>query len=324
MQRLGARVFGYALPASESRPSMHTDGVRPDEECLADIRDFSVLSDRIQRFSPDVIFHLAAQALVIPSYEDPIGTISTNVTGTANVLSAAHRNDVRVVVNVTSDKCYTNNEWDWPYRETDGLGGKDIYSASKACSEILSDAYRSSFYTSKGLKLITVRAGNVIGGGDWAPYRLIPDIVTALLNDQPIVLRNPQAVRPWQHVLDPLRAYVQIAELACAGQDVASSWNIGPNSSREITVAQVVDLMAEHLGKSLRVQVEQLPYGEASRLRLDTSRIRANLGWAPLFDVNQALALTAQWYSRHRAGDAARTLCDQQISAMFDLEGRQH
>ncbi len=312
LTKLGARVSGYAL-APEPGPSLFRDLALEEEidHGVADVRDVESIRRRIDAARPEVVFHLAAQPLVRASYRDPLGTISTNVQGTANVLDAVRAVDsVRVVVVVTTDKVYRNNEWVWPYRETDALGGHDPYSASKAASEIVVDCYRKSFLAAAGVAVSSARAGNVIGGGDWSEDRLIPDAIRAWTAGQPLVVRNPEATRPWQHVLDPLRGYLRIAEKTWSAPALAGAFNLGPASHEAATVRQVVDLAKPVFTEAITTWGDegQGPH-EARWLALDTAKARQTLGLAPVWPLEDAVRRTMEWYRGHTRSMPARDLC---------------
>ncbi len=252
---------------------------------------------------PEIVFHLAAQPLVRRSYDNPPETFSTNIGGTVNVLEAIrHTPSARAAVIVSSDKCYENREWLWSYREHDRLGGHDPYSASKACAELVAEAYRRSFFDLDGstIALATARAGNVIGGGDWAKDRLVPDAIRALVDHEPLKIRNPDAVRPWQHVLEPLAGYLALAErLHEDGKKWSGAWNFGPPDSSEVSVAMVADKIIARWGEGewRRVHSEKAPH-EAAYLTLDSSKSRALLGWRPLLDLDKTADMTADWYRK--------------------------
>jgi CDP-glucose 4,6-dehydratase len=317
--RRGAHVAGFALAPEPDRPSLFTElrlaGVV--DSTLGDVRDAETVRRTMVRAQPDVVFHLAAQAIVRVSYAAPRETWETNVVGTAAVLDAAReQSGVHAIVVVTSDKCYENRGLPRGYREDDPLGGRDPYSASKAGQEIVAASYRASYFAD-GPLLATVRAGNVIGGGDWSRDRLIPDVVRALGDDVPVVLRYPDAVRPWQHVLEPLHAYLTVAErLAEGDRSVASAYNVGPRDEDHRSVAEVVDRMYSAWGREpawTRESTAQVE--EAAVLRLDAAKAARELGVVPRFRLDEACRRTASWYRAWVAGTDARALCDADLDA---------
>jgi CDP-glucose 4,6-dehydratase len=298
--RLGAKVVGYSLdPAQRQLPEMAS--------ILGDIRDRDRLAEVFAEHAPEVVFHLAAQPLVRLSYQQPVETLSTNVLGTALVLEACRAARVRAIVNITSDKCYKNNNWSWGYREIDSLGGSDPYSASKGCAELVSSAWRDSFFNladygrTHHTLLATARSGNVVGGGDWAADRIIPDIARAAGQGREVVLRNPYATRPWQHVLDPLAGYLLLGQWLLEGRtEAAQGWNFGPAEFASVSVEQVTR-MAAAAWDAVRYRVERDSDSprEAGRLQLDCSKALNELGWRPVWDVSTAIAKTIAWYRGH-------------------------
>lgn len=307
LQSLGAEVHGYSLQPP-TQPSFYEVAQVADllaSNTLGDIRNRARLADAMKCVQPDIVFHLAAQPLVRYSYKEPVETYTVNVLGTVNLLEAVRANpSVRAVINVTTDKCYENREWCYPYRENDPLGGHDPYSASKACAEIVTRSYRASFFTtgsdaSQQAAIATVRAGNVIGGGDWAEFRLIPDCIRALMLDQPIFLRYPSAVRPWQHVLDPLAGYLMLTQQLWLQPSAiyADSWNFGPDPANEATVERVARQVVELWGYG-EIKVDKLNFHphEASLLRLDTTKAWTHLGWRSHWSLDRALRQTVEWY----------------------------
>lgn len=312
LRRLGATVMGYALPPSTDPNLWQALALDRDlPGVLADVRDLDRLSRELRNFQPDVVFHLAAQALVLPSYRDPVDTFATNLMGTVNVLEAArHCESARSVVIVTTDKCYRNEGTGIPFREDDPLGGADPYSASKACAEIAVEAYRHSFWTA-GRGLATVRAGNVIGGGDWSPHRLVPDLVRANQAGQPLALRCPEARRPWQHVLDPLRGYLMLgAELTTDPGSFSGAWNFGPAETEARQVQELVELA----GGAWQPDPNPTP-PEATLLSLDSTRSRERLGWRPRWSLETAAVRTMAWYRAFLQGDSADLLCAADLEA---------
>jgi CDP-glucose 4,6-dehydratase len=320
LHRLGARVRGFALEPP-SRPSLFDLSAAGDlvEDVRGDLRDAAAVAGAMSAFQPDIVVHMAAQALVRPSYNDPAGTFASNALGTAHVLDAVRRTpSVQAVVNVTSDKCYENREWVWGYRENDPFGGHDPYSASKACAEIVAQSFARSFFSAPGgPALASARAGNVIGGGDFGADRLIPDLARAAKAGTPALIRNPKAVRPWQHVLEPLSAYLLLARrLYEEGQTVAGGWNFGPEAAESREVGEMAGAFCRALGHG--ASWTQDPGGhphEARLLRLDCSKARALLGWRPRLDVDAALEWTAAWYRAWLDGSVdLRGLAESQIA----------
>ena len=307
----GAEVHGFALPAPTEPSLFEAVGVAGvlAGHTIGDIRDSDAVTRAIEAARPEIVFHLAAQPLVRLSYAEPLATFATNVMGTAHVLEAARRvGTVRALVSVTTDKCYENREWDWSYRESDALGGHDPYSASKACAEIVTAAWRTSYsgegYPGEGApRIASARAGNVIGGGDWALDRLVPDALRALDAGTTLSVRRPAAVRPWQHVLEPLAGYVRLAERLWDDAGAAQAWNFGPVEADARPVSWILDRLARALPE-LRWQVEGADAGvhEAGLLKLDSARARARLGWAPKWRIGTALDRTAEWHRAWREG----------------------
>jgi CDP-glucose 4,6-dehydratase len=321
-------VCGVALPPP-TVPSMFNEaniaqGMRSE---IADIRDLERLKAIVKEYKPEVVFHLAAQPLVRDSYKDPVGTYTTNVIGTVNVLESVRECDsVRAVVVITTDKCYENEEWVWPYRETDRLGGYDPYSNSKACAELVVSAYRNSFfppahYDQHRVAIASARAGNVIGGGDWAKDRLVPDIMRAFAAKEVLKVRNPDAIRPWQHVLEPLLGYLKLAEKLCeTGVQYGGAWNFGPGYSDAKPVEWIVRQLAADWGENARWQVDDQPHPhEAKMLKLDWSKASDALDWRPTMPLKQALQFTSAWYRRRNAGEDPRAITLEQIKQFMQL-----
>jgi CDP-glucose 4,6-dehydratase len=318
LQSMGAEVHGYALAAPTDPNLFSAAGVGAGmaSSTMGDIRDAAALATTFGAVHPEVVFHLAAQALVRASYQQPVETFAVNVMGTVNVLEAVRTQpEVRAVVNVTSDKCYENREWGWGYRETDPMGGHDPYSASKGCAEIATAAYRRSFMQARGVALASARAGNVIGGGDWAADRLIPDFLRAIDAGRTLTIRSPNATRPWQHVLDPLSGYLMLAErLTTEGQAFAEAWNFGPADEDAQPVHWILDTLAElHPGVRWACDAAPQPH-EAEFLRLDSSKARLRLGWKPRWVLRDVLARTLAWHRAWREGRDMRAATLAQIA----------
>lgn len=328
LQKSGAQLTGVAL-APDTDPNLFSllSLTRDMRSEIADIRELGRLQKIFAESQPEIVIHNAAQPLVLRSYADPVGTFETNVIGTANVLEAArHTASVRAIVVVTTDKCYENREWEYGYRENDRLGGRDPYSSSKAAAEIVTHSYRESFFQRAGIGVATVRAGNVIGGGDWAEDRIVPDIIRGLAKDGKVALRQPHARRPWQHVLEPLRGYLMIGQrLYEDGAAWAEAWNFGPRDESVVNVEELTRMAIERWGSG---QIEILGAAgqqhEARTLRLDCSKARERLQWQPLFDLHESIATTVDWYkevlpSRESARDVTSRQIDSYIARMHKI-----
>lgn len=325
LRRLGAEVLGYALPPATDPSLFAAAGVAEGiTHVEGDVRDLPALTAAVAGFRPEVVLHLAAQSLVRPSYDDPVATYAVNVMGTVNLLEAARAcPDVRVIVVVTSDKCFENKEWLWPYREGEALGGRDPYSSSKACAELVTSAYRDSFLSEAGIAVATARAGNVLGGGDWAHDRLVPDIVRSIIAGSPLVLRYPDAIRPWQHVLDPLGGYLVLAQHLWERPDIAGAWNFAPGNEEGWPVRRIVRRLAELLDRPGEWSRQEGPIPhEAGYLRLDASKARAQLGWRPRFGIDETLGLIAEWHSGFASGRPAAELVGREIARYEGLVAR--
>ncbi len=323
LHKLGARVYGYALepPTQPSLFSLANISELLSLHQIGDVRDYSSLTAAVQQVKPEIVIHMAAQSLVRVSYAIPVDTYATNVMGTVNLLEAVrHCSSVRAVVNVTSDKCYENREWLWGYRENEAMGGFDPYSSSKGCAELITAAYRQSFFNSQqyekhGIALASARAGNVIGGGDWASDRLIPDIIRAIISGNYVRIRNPNAIRPWQHVLEPLSGYLTLAQkMYEKGADYSESWNFGPADEDARTVEWIVQRMCEQWGggADYEIDTDNHPH-EAHYLKLDCSKARMRLGWHPRWDLNTALQAITEWTKVYCAQGSVRAACLHQI-----------
>ncbi len=318
LQRLGADVTGIAL-APSTTPSLFdqarvAEGIKSH---FCDIRDATALAALVLAARPELVFHLAAQPLVRASYRDPLATFATNVMGTANLLDVLRGLDgVRVAVMVTTDKVYRNNKWPYPYREDDALGGHDPYSASKSASEIVIASYRDAFLAEQGLAVASARAGNVIGGGDWSEDRLIPDAVRAWQAGQPLIIRSPDATRPWQHVLDPLAGYLTLAQKLFEKPALVGAYNFGPQTVEAVTVRDVVELACSAYGSGV-TSYENNSNGphEADWLALEVAKARVTLGVAPHWSLTEAVNHTMAWYRAQHEGADARALCETEIAA---------
>lgn len=323
LQQLGADITGYALTPPTNPNLFEVAQVGAGmHSIIADIRDAETLGKEMLLAKPDIVFHLAAQSLVRRSYQEPVATYATNVMGTVHLLEAVRQTDtVRAVVNITSDKCYENRDWLWGYRESDPMGGYDPYSSSKGCAELVTDAYRKSYfhpakYKEHGVAIATGRAGNVIGGGDWAEDRLIPDILRAFEASQSATIRSPNAIRPWQHVLEPLGAYLTLAErLYSEGSAYAEGWNFGPVDEDARPVQWIVEQLSQSWGNgaSWKLDNKSQPH-EANHLKLDCSKARAKLGWRPKYALPQALTKIVEWHKSYLAGEDMKAQTISQIS----------
>jgi CDP-glucose 4,6-dehydratase len=326
LNELGAQVAGFALdpPTQPNLFSLARIDQLIDSR-IGDVRDLNALAERVRSFEPQILLHMAAQSVVLQSYDDPIETYATNVIGTATTLEAVRRaGRPCTVINVTTDKCYENRNWVWGYRETDVLGGRDPYSNSKACAELVARSYRDSFFplsrwSEHQVAIASARAGNVIGGGDWTSRQLIPDAIAAFQQARPVVLRHPGAIRPWQHVLDCLAGYLTLAQaLAGAAHGYSGEWNFGPSETDARPVAYVVESLAAQWDiRPAWVQDSVVHAHEERQLKLDVSKAAAELGWQCRLPIDDALGWVASWYRRFHGGADARDLCREQIHAFL-------
>lgn len=324
LQSLNAEVIGYALNPP-TKPSLFEvakviDGMK---SIVGDIRDMDSLQQAMHDAKPEIVIHMAAQPLVRYSYANPVETYATNVMGSVHLLEAVRNTKgVKAVVNVTSDKCYENREWPWGYREDDAMGGYDPYSNSKGCAELVAAAYRSSFfnpehYKEHGVAIASARAGNVIGGGDWACDRLIPDFIRAIVSAETILIRSPDAIRPWQHVLEPLSGYLLLAEkLYTQGNQFAEAWNFGPSESDAKSVRWVVDQLVIKWGDGAGFKADKALANlhEAHFLKLDCSKARMNLGWTPRWNAAEAIQRICKWHKAHLDGQDMKAYCLNEIN----------
>ena len=314
----GAEVYGYAL---EPEGDNLFDILKLSENmhsCIGDIRDFDKLQKFFDEARPEIVFHLAAQPIVRTSYEEPRYTYETNVMGTVNICECVRKGGVKSFLNVTTDKVYQNNEWEWGYREDEKLDGYDPYSNSKSCSELVTHSYVNSFFNELNIATSTARAGNVIGGGDFARDRIIPDCVRAAMAGEPIVLRNPDSTRPFQHVLEALSAYLLLAQKQYEDHKYAGYYNVGPNESDAVTAGKLTDIFKREWKGDFQVEIK--PDGgphEANYLKLDCSKIKSKLGWSPKWDIDMAVSKTVEWTSEYMAGNAI-SCTEKQIKEYFE------
>ncbi len=329
LARMGAEVSGYSLPPPTDPNLFELARVHERIDCeFGDVRDLDRLRAALKRVQPSLVFHLAAQPLVLASYDDPVGTFATNIMGTVHLLEAIRQaGSVQAAIVVTSDKCYENREWLWPYREGEALGGNDPYSSSKACAEIVAAAYRASFFgkSRDAVRLATARAGNVIGGGDWSPNRLLPDCVRALGRNQPVRIRNPRSIRPWQHVLDALSGYILLAERLTASSEYEGAWNFGPDAAGSDSVEAVVNYAVAQWRQGGTWETEPAAAEEAQVLRLDSSKARTRLNWRPRLDLAATIRWTMAWYGAWADGADVHALSDGELTrylALTDAPGQ--
>lgn len=323
-EELGVDVCGYALePSTEPSLFKQINKNAKFKSIIGDIRNKSLLTSKIEEFKPDIVIHMAAQPLVRQSYVEPVETMEVNVLGTVNLLEVLRQiNTVKFVLNVTTDKVYQNNEWMWGYREDEKLGGRDPYSASKACSEIVTHSYYHSFFKDRDVGVVTARAGNVIGGGDWSLDRLIPDFLKSVEENKDFHLRNPNSIRPWQHVLEPLTAYLLIIEKLYSKKvtDEDLSWNVGPKIEDCISTANVIDQISKKIKIEQKISIkseDKAPH-EANFLMLDTSKIQRRLNWAPTWSLNRSLEKIADWHTHYLNKSDMKQITLNQIREFLD------
>ena len=323
LSELGAKVHGYSLEMP-SNPNFFSEinlEDRMESSTIGDIRDLDKLISAMNTSKASVVIHMAAQSLVRESYNAPLETFTTNIIGTVNVLEAVRKAEtVEAIVNITTDKCYDNKEWFWPYRENDRLGGHDPYSSSKACAELISSSYRKSYLMESGTHLASVRAGNVIGGGDWGKDRLIPDLFRAIDTGKTLRIRSPNSVRPWQHVLEPLSGYLMLAEkLILNGEKFAEAWNFGPLESDSKEVSWIVEHLCKKIPKSVWVLDDSIKFHEAGFLKLDSTKAKTKLGWEPRWSLEIALYKTLDWYQSWKKNQSMAEISIEQIKAYEKL-----
>ena len=316
---LDAEICGYALDPP-SQPNMF-EVLKLESEILdtrGDIRNKDLLLKTINEFQPEIVFHLAAQPIVLESYDNPVDTFDVNVTGTVNLLNEVRKvGSAKVIIVMTSDKSYRNNKWVYPYRENDVLGGKDPYSASKSCQDIVVNSFRESYFYHSGIAISSIRAGNVIGGGDWAPFRIIPDLVRGIAKGETVKIRNPNSVRPWQHVLEPISGMLMLAERMYDNIEFSGDWNFGPENHEDITVRELAETFIE-LWRSGNYIVEKMQsYNEADYLQLDISKVRRELKWTPRYNFNTALKETVDWYKSYYKKENMNKITENQIKEYF-------
>jgi CDP-glucose 4,6-dehydratase len=310
LQSMGANLVGFALNPNTEKNIYEIANVQDDmNSVIGDIQDYELLESVMKNAEPQIIFHLAAQPLVRESYINPIETYQTNLMGTLNLLNISREiPSVKSIVNITTDKCYKNNEWVWSYREDEPMGGHDPYSSSKACSEIATSSFRRSFfnthdYSNHGVGIATARAGNVVGGGDWSKDRLLPDIISAYENSQKLIIRNPESTRPWQHVLEPLYGYIMLAEkLYFEGDKYSEAWNFGPESTHAISVLNLIERLNKILPNKVNWEIDNNSHPhEANLLSLDIAKAKNRLNWRPVLSLDETIQLIIDWHLNHKA-----------------------
>lgn len=327
LHHLGAKITGFALPP-HGNPSLYNVAGVGDfvDSCFGDIRDIGALSGAFEKSQPEIVIHLAAQPLVLAGYQEPLETYSTNIMGAVNFLECVRKNNrVRSVLNVTTDKVYKNREWLWGYRENEILCGIDPYSNSKSCSELVTHAYKESFLSARGVSVSTARAGNVIGGGDFSDNRIIPDCVRSAYAGKKIIVRNPDSIRPYQHVLEPLFAYLLIAEKQYKDSRLADSYNVGPDEADTVSTGRLADIFCEAWGEGLSWETQDIVSAvhEAHCLRLDCAKIRNNIGWRPRWNLKTAVYKTVEWSRAFQKKENIQAVMMRQIEE-FEQWGARH
>ncbi len=323
LQNMGALVKGYSLEPN-TKPALYNEAnvAREMESEIGDIRNLDQIAESMVKFCPDILIHMAAQPIVRLSYLEPVNTYSTNVIGTVNVLESARKcSNLKAIVSVTTDKCYENKEWEWGYRENEPMGGHDPYSSSKGCAELVTSSYRRSFFSSNNTpSLASARAGNVIGGGDWSEDRLVPDILRSFEKSESLLIRNPHSTRPWQHVLEPLSAYLVLAqELFLNGDKFAEAWNFGPKDEDCKTVGWIADKMTKSWGINLSQTIDKSnnPH-EAGFLKLDCSKAAKRLNWQPQFNIKKTIDLLIEWHKIYISGGDIKKRCLKEINEYYN------
>ena len=320
--QLGAKVIGYSLENTDNTRLFELLNLKDKiHHYHGDINDLKQVKEVFQRHQPEIVFHLAAQAIVKTSYEDPIETLQTNIIGTANILEAMREVDsIEAAVLVTSDKCYKNEEKKYGFKESDAMGGDDLYSASKACAELVIHSYRHSFFKNSKTKIVSVRAGNILGGGDWSKDRIVVDVIRSIQTNQPILLRDPSAVRPWQHVLDASFGYLQATLYAIDEQnEFIPSWNFGPSEKEILTVEELVQLLIQAYGNGTYQNLGERTYHEANHLKLNVELAKEKLGWSLLYDNHQIVGKTIAWYQSFDDGYSAVEITNKQIQEYLNM-----
>ena len=319
----GADVCGYALEPPTKPSLFDTIGLTNEiKDVREDIRNKNSLGKAILDFDPDIVIHLAAKPIVLEALEDPVTTFDINVTGTANLLNELRKADsVKSIIVVTSDKSYKNNEWNYPYREIDLIGGKDPYSASKSCQEFVVDSFRDSYFADSDIKISSVRAGNVIGGGDWAQFRLIPDLVRGIIKGESTLIRNPESTRPWQHVLEPISGIFLLAEKMWSSNAYSGSWNFGPLNTQQTNVEELSKKFFLYFGKGKYIVNQDKNSKESGNLSLDISKAMKELKWIPKLDIEQTVKETAEWYKNYiRTGVKMDEFTSEQIERYHNIK----